>query len=392
METPIKIQIVKSLSNLKPSRIIAVKKDAELDFSLYITDINGVPYPIKNNVAVAGVDSIINTDGTLNVVGSSNIVINIDSTLLATINSALQSGANISELVNDEGYITAVDLPIKTSDLVNDGSDNTSTYVENDELALVATSNSFLDLDDIPTTFTPSSHTHVEADITDLDKYTQLEVNNFLADKENLSNKKTDVDANKTSNIFYASVKAIYDWGVGLFQPILISGTNIKTINGNSLLGAGDLIVAGGGDDTFVLSFPRLAITGNATNVFFASFINTSSVLFNSSTAISDHTLLTTINFASTRLFVIPQNCIIDKIIINANVNFELSIWKADSMPSPTTGKTEVFYEVSSGSRIANYNVASPTLTQGNILVPMIKTLGVTTTYYGDFFITFKTI
>ena len=34
-----------------------------------------------------------------------------------------------------------------------------------------------------PSTFPPSTHTHIEADIADLDKYTQLEVDNFLDDK-----------------------------------------------------------------------------------------------------------------------------------------------------------------------------------------------------------------
>lgn len=34
---------------------------------------------------------------------------------------------------------------------------------------------------------------------------------------EAIANKKTDIDSNKTSDIFYASIKAIYDWGVGLF-------------------------------------------------------------------------------------------------------------------------------------------------------------------------------
>jgi hypothetical protein len=150
--------------------------------------------------------------------------------------------------------------------------------------------------------------------------------------------------------------------------------------------------ITAGGDDTFTLSFPRLAISGNATNVFFASFINTSRVLFNSSTAIADHTLLTSLNFGTTTLFKIPQNCIIDKITARLNVRFEISIWKADSSSSPTTGKTEVFYEVSSGNLIENYNVASPTLSQGNIIVIYIKTLGGTTTYFGDLFITFKTI
>lgn len=53
-------------------------------------------------------------------------------------------------------------------------------------------------------------HTHVESDIIDLDKYTQAEVDNLLLAKQNT----------------------------------LISGTNIKTINGNSLLGSGDIVLS----------------------------------------------------------------------------------------------------------------------------------------------------
>ena len=44
-------------------------------------------------------------------------------------------------------------IPTKTSDLVNDGADNTSTYVEADELATVATSGSYNDLTDKPADF-----------------------------------------------------------------------------------------------------------------------------------------------------------------------------------------------------------------------------------------------
>ncbi len=43
------------------------------------------------------------------------------------------------------------DIPTKTSDLANDGSDGTSTYVEADDLATVATSGSYIDLFDKPT-------------------------------------------------------------------------------------------------------------------------------------------------------------------------------------------------------------------------------------------------
>ena len=42
-------------------------------------------------------------------------------------------------------------IPTKTSDLTNDGADNTSTYVEADELATVATSGSYNDLSNKPT-------------------------------------------------------------------------------------------------------------------------------------------------------------------------------------------------------------------------------------------------
>lgn len=63
----------------------------------------------------------------------------------------LQAGTNIS--IN--GNTISASVPSRTSQLINDGSDNTSTYVEADELGAVATSNSYNDLDDKPTIPTP---------------------------------------------------------------------------------------------------------------------------------------------------------------------------------------------------------------------------------------------
>lgn len=103
-EIPIKIQIVKSLSTANPSRIVAVKADNESAFSLFVTDKTGIPYPLKdlqNNVIIT------NTDGNLQITSSSTSTnINLASSILTTINSALQSGDNISELINDVGYLT----------------------------------------------------------------------------------------------------------------------------------------------------------------------------------------------------------------------------------------------------------------------------------------------
>ena len=102
---PIKIQLVKTLSNLLPSRMIAVKGDGEQDFSLYVTDKNGTPFPLKYN-SEGLIQSIINTDGNLDITGSTEITINVNQDLLDVINSALQPGDNISELTNDVGFIT----------------------------------------------------------------------------------------------------------------------------------------------------------------------------------------------------------------------------------------------------------------------------------------------
>lgn len=74
-----------------------------------------------------------------------------------TANQATNATANItvptdtSDLTNGAGFITSAALPTKTSDLANDGSDGTSTYVEADDLATVATSGDYTDLINTPT-------------------------------------------------------------------------------------------------------------------------------------------------------------------------------------------------------------------------------------------------
>ena len=105
-EVPIKIRFSKSLNNLLPSRLIVVKPDNASDFQLYVTDKSGNPFPLKDEGGV--INSIINSDGNIVITGIEDKIINISPALLAVINSALQSGDNISELVNDVGYITNI--------------------------------------------------------------------------------------------------------------------------------------------------------------------------------------------------------------------------------------------------------------------------------------------
>jgi len=126
VKTPIKIQLVKTLADVEPSRIVAVKNDEDTAFSLYITDKNGVIFPIKDE---SGTITITNTDDNLDINGTD---INISPALLSIINSALQSGDNISELVNDVGYLTIDNLPTFSDQLeVNAGTVSNKTIAPN---------------------------------------------------------------------------------------------------------------------------------------------------------------------------------------------------------------------------------------------------------------------
>jgi hypothetical protein len=57
----------------------------------------------------------------------------------------------------------------------------------------------------------------------------------------------TDPTLSLNSDIVVPSQKAVKSYLAANYQPTLVSGTNIKSINGNSLLGSGDLVIGGGG-------------------------------------------------------------------------------------------------------------------------------------------------
>ena len=70
------------------------------------------------------------------------------------INTNYTATADLATVATTGSYTDLTNtptIPTKTSELTNDGSDNTSTYVEADELASVATTGSYTDLSDKPT-------------------------------------------------------------------------------------------------------------------------------------------------------------------------------------------------------------------------------------------------
>lgn len=126
-----------------------------------VDDMGGVIPAAKNmdnlDTAIRTIPQPTVNDGTLTIQKNGTNVATF------TANQASNATANItvptatSDLNNDSGFITSSSLPTKTSDLQNDGSDGTSTYVEADDLATVATSGSYNDLLNQPTIPTNTS-------------------------------------------------------------------------------------------------------------------------------------------------------------------------------------------------------------------------------------------
>jgi hypothetical protein len=141
----------------------------------------------------------------------------------------------------------------------------------------------------------------ISTDITNKIKVENLPISNdvqtALNDKEDLTNKSTSVTTDQASNTKYPSVKAVYDWAVGLFatltqlatkQDTLVSGTNIKTVNSTSLLGSGDIpipIVNPSGVAGSIQFSDGSAFSSDATNLFWDNTNKRLGVGFNTPTA-----------------------------------------------------------------------------------------------------------
>lgn len=105
------------------------------------------------NVTKSGDTAIItitdkNGTTTATVKDGSDATVTVDSTLSSTSENPVQNKV-INSALNAKA--DSSDIPTKTSDLTNDGASGTSTYVEADELATVATTGDYDDLTNKPT-------------------------------------------------------------------------------------------------------------------------------------------------------------------------------------------------------------------------------------------------
>ena len=128
------------------------------------------------------------------------------------------------------------------------------------ELATVATTGSYADLIDEPTAFSPSVITQDSSNrfVTDAEKSTWnakeaaiaagTAAQYYRGDKSFQTLDKAAVGLGSVNNTSDADkpVSTAQATAIGLKQDTLVSGTNIKTVGGNSLLGSGDVVLPTG--------------------------------------------------------------------------------------------------------------------------------------------------
>jgi hypothetical protein len=283
------------LDAIIPNSVFYVKGDNDSTVRTYITDLLGTPYPLQDlsgGTGGTGIVTLTSTDSSITITGTaSSKNIQVSSALQTLITSAIQNGDLISSLVNDSGYITLADIP--TIDATpTDGSANavssngvfdalatkvekntaitgaTKTKITYDSKGLV-TNGADLLASDIPNIaisqvtnlsdtlnskqtnlgFTPEDSANKSTSTSDSASSVKFPVWSAILSYFDVTRIKTilGITTLSGSNTGDDATNSQYSGLATSKQDTLVSGTNIKTINGNSILGSGDIVISGSG-------------------------------------------------------------------------------------------------------------------------------------------------
>lgn len=98
------------LDVVEKNSLYCLKSPSESEFRIVVTDRDGNPINQKDNSG-SGAVNLTSLDGSISITGTTTKNLQLATFLQTLINSALQSGDNISELFNDANYITLADIP-----------------------------------------------------------------------------------------------------------------------------------------------------------------------------------------------------------------------------------------------------------------------------------------
>ena len=195
----IDLTTIGSVLSVTGTGVSGTAQNPKVDIATFVSSQLGNQVYLSLSDGKLQVNPITSPDNSIEVTStSSELQIQLSAAIQAQINSALQPGANISELTNDVGYLTLADIdatdlsytPSATNGTVNSstGTDaiiplagalnagllspseksDIASAIQPSELATVATTGDYVDLINIPTEFTPEAHTHPISDVINL--------------------------------------------------------------------------------------------------------------------------------------------------------------------------------------------------------------------------------
>lgn len=119
------------------------------------------------------------------------------------------------------------------------------------------------------------------ARLSTVTNYDDTAINEQIA---TLNSSKLDVSAYTTDKANFATIEQLNEK-----QNTLVSGTNIKTINGNSILGSGDITITGGGDIDLSNYYNKTEVDGKLDTKLDISTYNSDKSTFATKTELADY-------------------------------------------------------------------------------------------------------
>jgi len=164
-----------------PNAILYIKADGDTTISTYITDVNGIPYPLKDDSPSTGVQSVFNIDGTISVIGTTDVKVSIQSDILDKINNAVQPDDLPNTKVEFNNQLTDGDF-LFVGDVIGYTDEEAQDAVGN-----ILTNSNTIDIsyDDI----TPSIYAQVVANsITSTELSDNINISEFINDENYITN------------------------------------------------------------------------------------------------------------------------------------------------------------------------------------------------------------
>ena len=192
------------------------------------------------------------------------------------------------------------------------------------------------------------------ARLATLTNYDDTAINEQIA---TLNSSKLDVETYNSDKANFATKTELNEK-----QNTLVSGTNIKTINGNSLLGSGDITITGGGDIDLSNYYNKGEVDTKLDAKLDTTVYTTDKSGFATKTELADY--LTTTNAAETYqikgnyLTEIPSEYVTES-ELNAGLNNKVDVTAYTADKETFALKSEIPTDYVSDSELANYALKS---------------------------------